>query len=121
MDCAVVERTILAMAAPPGRSAAFAPRSFGLGLRRRPSAGVRKPTDSADVAESGAEESRTPDLIIANDALYQLSYRPGIRMSVVPRCAGTDPVPDLGRRPPSARRRRRSPRIGVGGFEPPTF
>ena len=25
---------------------------------------------------SGAEESRTPDLIIANDALYQLSYRP---------------------------------------------
>ena len=26
--------------------------------------------------QSGAEESRTPDLIIANDALYQLSYRP---------------------------------------------
>lgn len=30
---------------------------------------------------SGAEESRTPDLIIANDALYQLSYRPGIELS----------------------------------------
>ena len=26
--------------------------------------------------QSGAEESRTPDLVIANDALYQLSYRP---------------------------------------------
>ncbi len=25
---------------------------------------------------SGAEEGRTPDLVIANDALYQLSYRP---------------------------------------------
>src|SRR6185436_2796946 len=25
---------------------------------------------------SGAEESRTPDLFIANEALYQLSYRP---------------------------------------------
>ena len=31
---------------------------------------------SAWVTRSGAEESRTPDLIIANDALYQLSYRP---------------------------------------------
>lgn len=28
------------------------------------------------LGESGAEENRTPDLIIANDALYQLSYRP---------------------------------------------
>ena len=27
-------------------------------------------------AACGAEESRTPDLVIANDALYQLSYRP---------------------------------------------
>jgi site-specific DNA recombinase len=41
---------------------------------------LRKPFDliaSGDlVSSSGAEESRTPDLIIANDALYQLSYRP---------------------------------------------
>lgn len=31
---------------------------------------------SEPLSSSGAEESRTPDLIIANDALYQLSYRP---------------------------------------------
>lgn len=30
----------------------------------------------ADVDKSGADVSRTRDLIIANDALYQLSYRP---------------------------------------------
>jgi hypothetical protein len=34
-----------------------------------------------DPAESGAEESRTPDLFIANEALYQLSYRPGCRLT----------------------------------------
>jgi hypothetical protein len=28
--------------------------------------------------QSGAEEGRTPDLVIANDALYQLSYRPDV-------------------------------------------
>ena len=33
-------------------------------------------TDFQGFPSSGAEESRTPDLIIANDALYQLSYRP---------------------------------------------
>ena len=33
---------------------------------------------------SGAEESRTPDLIIANDALYQLSYRPIVNVSIRP-------------------------------------
>ncbi len=32
--------------------------------------------ESRGVCSSGAEENRTPDLIIANDALYQLSYRP---------------------------------------------
>lgn len=35
------------------------------------------------LVSSGAEESRTPDLIIANDALYQLSYRP--KFNRVPR------------------------------------
>ena len=34
------------------------------------------PSNGLSVSQSGAEESRTPDLIIANDALYQLSYRP---------------------------------------------
>lgn len=33
---------------------------------------------------SGAEEIRTPDLIIANDALYQLSYRPRKAGSIRP-------------------------------------
>ena len=28
-------------------------------------------------AKTGAKGSRTPDLVIANDALYQLSYDPG--------------------------------------------
>lgn len=41
---------------------------------------LRKPFDSLIdgdlVSLSGAEESRTPDLFIANEALYQLSYRP---------------------------------------------
>jgi zinc transport system substrate-binding protein len=39
---------------------------------------------SAWVTRSGAEESRTPDLIIANDALYQLSYRPNRGESIAP-------------------------------------
>ncbi len=42
---------------------------------------LKKPFDlianQFPVSLNGAEESRTPDLIIANDALYQLSYRPG--------------------------------------------
>src|SRR4051812_29507214 len=33
-------------------------------------------TRFGDHFRSGAEESRTPDLFIANEALYQLSYRP---------------------------------------------
>jgi site-specific DNA recombinase len=41
---------------------------------------LRKPFDSLRSSEpvsiSGAEENRTLDLVIANDALYQLSYRP---------------------------------------------
>lgn len=39
--------------------------------------GAKKNTEESSVSsESGAKEIRTPDLIIANDALYQLSYRP---------------------------------------------
>ena len=30
-----------------------------------------------DVLESGAEGARTPDLVAASDALFQLSYSPG--------------------------------------------
>ncbi len=33
-------------------------------------------------AIGGAEEDRTPDLVIANDALSQLSYSPVQRMAV---------------------------------------
>ncbi len=40
-----------------------------------------------DWGKTGAKGSRTPDLVIANDALYQLSYDP---LSSV-RLAGTDP------------------------------
>ena len=32
----------------------------------------------------GAEGSRTPDLVIANDALYQLSYGPGSSLDRAP-------------------------------------
>ncbi len=40
-------------------------------------AGAKENTGSSPVSsKSGAKEIRTPDLIIANDALYQLSYRP---------------------------------------------
>gem|GEM_PF-3568572 len=35
-----------------------------------------KPLLVQGFSSSGAEEGRTPDLVIANDALYQLSYRP---------------------------------------------
>jgi hypothetical protein len=31
------------------------------------------------VVSGGAKGNRTPDLVIANDALYQLSYRPYCR------------------------------------------
>ncbi len=31
----------------------------------------------SDIRGGGAEGNRTPDLVIANDALYQLSYSPG--------------------------------------------
>ncbi len=36
----------------------------------------QKNASNTGVSPSGAEEIRTLDLIIANDALYQLSYRP---------------------------------------------
>src|SRR5690606_25175526 len=36
------------------------------------------PGASAREQDGGAEGSRTPDLVIANDALYQLSYGPPI-------------------------------------------
>jgi hypothetical protein len=35
------------------------------------------PSSVAKTKAGGAEGNRTPDLVIANDALYQLSYDPG--------------------------------------------
>ncbi len=46
------------------------PRGWGQ-KRQRPRVGLGRL-----VLGSGAEGSRTLDLVIANDALYQLSYRP---------------------------------------------
>ena len=48
------------------------------------SVGAKRPLDQKkalqtviwNAAYGGAEGNRTPDLVIANDALYQLSYRP---------------------------------------------
>ena len=34
------------------------------------------PTKTIDLSDGGAEGSRTPDLLIANETLYQLSYDP---------------------------------------------
>lgn len=31
----------------------------------------------------GEEEDRTPDLVIANDALYQLSYFPSCKVAII--------------------------------------
>ena len=45
----------------------------GVGVARLPS---RSPDEGQE--RSGAEESRTPDLCIANAALSQLSYRPRV-------------------------------------------
>jgi zinc transport system substrate-binding protein len=63
----------------------------------------RKPFDllSKGLPEilSGAEESRTPDLVIANDALYQLSYRPGFSdgRSIAPEPRGVSELHRQGR------------------------
>ncbi len=53
-------------------SARLNPTNFEIRLNKP----FRSRLSSEFVSRSGAEESRTPDLIIANDALYQLSYRP---------------------------------------------
>ena len=37
---------------------------------------VQKIIDGVEEDGGGAKGNRTPDLVIANDALYQLSYRP---------------------------------------------
>ena len=57
LDCAIFERG----------------ESVGVGVARLPS---RSPDEGQE--RSGAEESRTPDLCIANAALSQLSYRPRV-------------------------------------------
>ena len=38
----------------------------------------RVPTGQVGALGSGAEETRTPDFLLAKEALYQLSYGPGL-------------------------------------------
>ncbi len=45
------------------------------------------------IPKSGAEENRTLDLVIANDALYQLSYRPKSRRGAA--CRGQFSAPGV--------------------------
>src|SRR6185312_11209647 len=53
---------------------------YGLRMTRRPSNGGRKrgPRVRASLSD-GARRARTADLLIANQALSQLSYSPGMR------------------------------------------
>src|SRR5205814_6735795 len=57
---------------------------------------------SDDAGAGGDDGTRTHDLLVANQALYQLSY-----------------VPGKGR--PSERSMRIERMVGLGGFEPPTL
>jgi hypothetical protein len=41
-----------------------------------PALGARVHSDALCNAPSGAEETRTPDFLLAKEALYQLSYGP---------------------------------------------
>ncbi len=70
---------------------------------------------SAWVTRSGAEESRTPDLIIANDALYQLSYRPNRGESIAHSVSGV--LSDVVRT--HDRPQRLSPGPPLSGHDPP--
>jgi hypothetical protein len=63
-------------AAPQGRPVEPAAALEGPATARPQRRGRTHPGEI--LRESGAEESRTPDLFIANEALYQLSYRPDI-------------------------------------------
>ncbi len=55
-------------------------QGVGMGDRHRDGGAKKKPADHWDLRASlnsgGAKEDRTPDLVIANDALSQLSYGP---------------------------------------------
>lgn len=45
-----------------------------------PALGARVHSDALCNAPSGAEETRTPDFLLAKEALYQLSYGPNWRL-----------------------------------------
>ena len=57
----------------------------GAGLKGQADAPRKQKPLQVQGFSSGAEEGRTPDLVIANDALYQLSYRPGVGPKCSPR------------------------------------
>jgi hypothetical protein len=44
--------------------------------------GLRTIEPSGSIQGGGAKGNRTPDLFIANEALYQLSYSPKLRTAV---------------------------------------
>ena len=57
-------------------------RTSDLALRRRLLYPSELPGLSSWYMYGGAEEDRTPDLVIANDALSQLSYSPDTGLSL---------------------------------------
>ena len=77
-----------------------------------PSTDAARRSDRTDVAVGpshgrgigGDEGNRTPDLLVANQVLYQLSYVPGSE-----RCPGPWPEDRTLRQPEAARRRDRLP------------
>src|SRR5690606_35982945 len=76
----------------PGRHGAAVARPAGgrvRPVRRRGEAG-RSGKDGKSGRVGGAEGNRTPDLLIANEALSHLSYGPGPRMA---RIMGMPPLP----------------------------
>ena len=78
-------------------------------LDERPAVQLERP----DSRESGAEEIRTPDLIIANDALYQLSYRPMGPEAYAAIIPATTPGPARGPQPSFRGRNPRPPPAGL--------
>src|SRR5690606_30339597 len=63
---------ILARAPGGGKSALPSPAHGGGATKR----GWTMPSSPSGISSGGAREDRTPDLVIANDALSQLSYGP---------------------------------------------
>ena len=52
-----------------------------------------RPTNLLEIESGGAEGSRTPDLLIANETLYQLSYDPTQKFILSQNRDRTRPIP----------------------------